>query len=116
MLPSTWEIILLFGSMLSFIITAAWNLVSYFLKKKDKTIDLDHEAISSIKGSIIEVRNAQKLEEQSITSIKISLEHKEKILIEHNTQIRNIEEALRRIELFHEKQHREFMNLFPPKH
>lgn len=107
-------IIALFSIAGAAIFTAIFNVIGYFLKKKDNSIDHTSQALSAIQTSVQEIRNLQFNYTTELASLKNkvgNLDAKDDI---HEQKIRNIMEALRIIRTAHfkcEKETLDFGNL-----
>ena len=106
-----WTTIGVFATMGLFFARGIWDIIGYFLKKKDVTSDSDHSQINSIKNSIVEMRGEQKSILSTLQSIKLSLSDGDNRMDSIDKDIRNIQEALNRIEIFHNAQHKERMGI-----
>lgn len=114
MTPQTttnWQEVAVYLGMIYFIGKLLWDIIIYFLKKKDGLTDTDHEAIHSIKISITEIREAIKSMGADVASIKRSLLDIDNRTDLNEEDIRNIQEALRTTEIHHMNQHKQALGL-----
>ena len=100
-----WQAVAVYLGMIYFIGKLIWDIVTYFLKKKDKLTDSDHEAIASIRISITEIRECQRSMLATVESIKVSVELIDGRVDGADEDVRNIQEALRLVDTLHKGNH-----------
>lgn len=86
----------------TFILTAIFNILGYFLKKKD-TKDTDNEKkIIAVGSTIQEMRNEQERVKIDLQSLKAQLNVEDTRIDHIEVYIRNLQEALRKVGTEHQ--------------